>query len=375
MTDQLETYLRDQFATDAERAPLARDLAVAARRRARQQRRRAASLVAAALIVPAVLAGLAYGLGATTRTAAPPAHDSTSATVVSTPPPVSRGLPNVLNGWLEQPNAYTADIASIPWGGRIYCDTALISASRNADNLYVWALCAQVYVKDGEATLGSTTSAPVVMHVTHHVAADRSLVVDHINGIDYPHDDTYQADIDQLFPARIVNDIRTERMGVKPSQADLLARAQADVEAGEFSTFSEAHVVAARVLAYARGTVDTIPADAPIRLYLGNKYQTMVRPDRDGRLDWNMCATYAGRDCPMSALTTLVDADDVRIGTPRLNNACLDTLSNPPNDTGGSLLDVLTPGSTAGCTKQFAVEIWTNDVSQITAVNLLLGSP
>jgi hypothetical protein len=236
MTDQLETYLRDQFATDAERAPLARDLAVAARRRAHQQRRRTACAVAAALIVPAVLAGLAYGLGGTTRTAAPPAYDSTSASRVTTPAPVSPGLPDVLNSWLEKPNPYTAHVAIIPWGGRIYCETTLISASRNADDLYVWAMCAQVYVKDDKATIGSEETEPVVMHVTHHDDADGTLVVDRVNGIDYPHNDNYFADVARLFPARVVNDMRFGRAGVKPGEADLLARAQVDVDAGRLRT-------------------------------------------------------------------------------------------------------------------------------------------
>ena len=236
MTNQLESYLRDQFAADAERAPLARDLAVTARRRAHRQRRRAASLIAAALILPAVLAGLAYGLGGTTRTAVPPAQDSTSASPAPSRPPVSPGLPDVLNAWLEQPNPFTADIAIIPWGGRIYCETTLISASLSADDLYVFALCAQVYVTDDEATIGSAKTEPVVMHVTHHVDTDGTLVVDRVNGIDYPHNDNYFADVARLFPAGVVNDMRFGRAGVKPTSADLLARAQIDVDAGRLST-------------------------------------------------------------------------------------------------------------------------------------------
>jgi hypothetical protein len=247
MTDQLETYLRDRFAADAERAPLAHDLAVTARRRAQQQRRRAASLIAAGLIVPAVLAGLAYGLGGTTRTAAPPAQDSTSASPAPNLPPLSSRLPDELNAWLEQPNPYTADIAIIPWGGRMYCETTLISASPNADDLYVWALCTQVYVKDAKATIGSAKTEPVVMHVTHHVDTDGTLVVDRVNGIDYPHYDNYFADIARLFPTSIVDGMRSGQLDIKPSQADLLARAQADVDAGRLGTSTDRPVPAAAV--------------------------------------------------------------------------------------------------------------------------------
>jgi hypothetical protein len=35
----------------------------------------------------------------------------------------------------------------------------------------------------------------------------------------------------------------------------------------------------------------------------------------------------------------------------------------------------LVPYDATNCTQQYAVQIWTNDVGQITAVNLLLGNP
>jgi hypothetical protein len=58
VTDQLERYLREEFAADALRAPIAGDLAGVAKRRAERERRRRAFVAVAALVSVVLAAGL-----------------------------------------------------------------------------------------------------------------------------------------------------------------------------------------------------------------------------------------------------------------------------------------------------------------------------
>ncbi len=77
MSEQIETYLRAQFAADAERAPRAADLAGTARARAQRQRRRGAAALGAGLLTLTIAVGLAQAQDGSTRTA-PPAHDGST---------------------------------------------------------------------------------------------------------------------------------------------------------------------------------------------------------------------------------------------------------------------------------------------------------
>jgi hypothetical protein len=142
---------------------------------------------------------------------------------------------------------------------------------------------------------------------------------------------------------------------------------------------SDPNGIGARFLAYARGETDELPVDNPVRLYLGNEYQkTINAADIADRTSWNICAIYAERGCPppMSAVTELREA----AGEPTVEDSlqpgfCLTRLAEPPTDTGGSQFVVLGASGISSCIDNFAVQIWSNDVGQITAVNLLLGAP
>jgi hypothetical protein len=374
---------------------MSEDLAASPRDRLRQQRRRTTAAVAAGLTVLALVVGLGWALGGqATRTAAPPAGDTTaSATTMPRPtfrptvspttipasrPPRSSGRAVaksiVLNTWLEQPNGFTDLVAQMPWGGQIYCTTEIVDRSANGDDLYVRAGCSQMYAEDGTAVEGSGVSGPVVMHVTHHRGAGGGQVIDQVTGLDYPRDATYNEDIKRLFPAGIIRRL-VSGARYPPDGPSVLERAQADIDAGRLGAPTDGRVIAARFLAYARGVTDSLPVDTPIRLYLGNGYQKTIRPDVDGRLGWDMCVNYyAARTCPMSAIAELRNGELMPRITDRPRDLCLAERPEPPADTGGTNSVVLQLQG-ADCTQEYAVRIWFNDVGQITAVNLSLGEP
>jgi hypothetical protein len=372
------------------------DPAAAARDRVRQQRRRTAVAVAAGLTVLALVVALGWALGGDTQTAAPAAADTTASATPSpslSPSPSSTVSPTVspsskppagsgravaknvvLNTWLEQPNGFTDLVASMPWGGRIYCTTQIVGRSANGDDLHVRAGCSQMYAQNGTAVEGSGVRGPLVMHVTHHGGADGRRAVARVTGIDYPRDATYNEDIRRLFPAGIIGRL-VSGARIPPDGPDILTRAQADIDAGRLGAPTDGRVIAARFLAYARGDTDNLPVDTPVRLYLGNRYQKSIRPDVDGRLGWDMCLNYyAARTCPMSAIAELRNRDVMPSITDRPTDLCLAEVPDPPADTGGNHSVVLQPQG-ADCTQEYYVRIWFNDVGQITAVNLSLGEP
>jgi hypothetical protein len=134
--------------------------------------------------------------------------------------------------------------------------------------------------------------------------------------------------------------------------------------------------IGARFLAYVSGEPADLPADAPMRLYLGNMYQKTIRPGGlEDRRSWDVCANYAERSCPMSAVRTLEELQSQPAITSFLPDLCLDTLTDTPPDTEDDRMVVLGPPEPESCASDFAVQIWYNDAGQITAVNLLFGSP
>jgi hypothetical protein len=373
MSDELEGYVRGRRAATA---------------------RRAAAIVAAGLAAFAVVVGVGWASDRPDRTAAPPIGDTTASatptatatTSHTTSPTVipasksaagdSRAVARnvVLNTWLEQPNGFTDLVASVPWGGRIYCTTEVVARSANGDDLYVRAQCSQIYAQNGTAVDGSGLSGPVVMHVTHHWGAGGGQVIDRVTGIDYPRDPTYNADIKRLFPTGIVRRLVSGDR-YPPDGPDILTRAQVDIDSGRLGAPTSGQVIAAHFLAYARGDTDSLPVDTPVRLYLGNRYQKTIRPELDGRLGWDICVpNYAARTCPMSAIAALRDRELMPSITDRPADLCLAERPDPPADTGGSHSVVLQPRG-ADCTQEYYVRIWFNDVGQITAVNLTLGEP
>ncbi len=94
MTDQIETYVREQFAADAHRAPLAHDLAGSVRGRVRRQRRRRLAVLAATAAAIALVAGAGLLATAVSDKAGPtdPARPSESPSAVKETGAAARAL-------------------------------------------------------------------------------------------------------------------------------------------------------------------------------------------------------------------------------------------------------------------------------------------
>lgn len=123
------------------------------------------------------------------------------------------------------------------------------------------------------------------------------------------------------------------------------------------------------------GEADGPPVDTPVGLYLGNAYQRMIPDGRsDQRGQWQVCDEYGQHACPMSALEVLAGSPGEVLMSDSVTSACLETLAETPSETGGPHQVVLSPPEPRTCSDDYAVQIWINDVGQITAVNLLLGS-
>ncbi|HET90262.1 MAG TPA: hypothetical protein ENN99_05925 [Chloroflexi bacterium] len=85
------------------------------------------------------------------------------------------------------------------FGGEVFCAVELLDADMQAwtQNVYVWALCAEYYVAQGELTMGAASSLPVALVVRGR--ADSYQVVEHR----VPGDGSnYGPDIEALFSPR-----------------------------------------------------------------------------------------------------------------------------------------------------------------------------
>jgi PASTA domain len=129
---------------------------------------------------------------------------------------------------------------------------------------------------------------------------------------------------------------------------------------------------------YARGVTTEPPVAAEVELYLGGQFMhTLTREQASVEANWEMCAAYAQRSCPMNALTVL--AGDGRLVSTGEPQGCLGSLSELPaklNPTPtGTLSATIQPVGKRACTDNWAVQIWANADGTIRAVNLLLGDP
>lgn len=142
---------------------------------------------------------------------------------------------------------------------------------------------------------------------------------------------------------------------------------------------SELRIAAHRFLDLARGRVDCrlagpLPVDTPIGLYLGNLRQHTIAADAIGaRSEWNMCEPGYGPSCPVSPLDSLANVQGKVAISYRLPRSCLTSLAGRPSDLGGSHVVVMQPAKRGSCASNFAVELWMNEVGQVTSVNLLLS--
>ena len=149
-----------------------------------------------------------------------------------------------------------------------------------------------------------------------------------------------------------------------------------DAEPGPPNAAADPDGIGAAFLAFARGQSEIPPVADDVRLYLGNEYEkTISAADARDPGSWKVCALYAERSCPFSALATLRNFEAEPAVEDLLPRGCLTWGTEPVTDSGGTQVVVLSVPEPPMCAENFAVQIWSDDDGHITAVNLLLGSP
>ena len=166
-----------------------------------------------------------------------------AATVRMEVPPDTRATTtsDAVRIWLETPFNEWAARVTYPAGARVYCAVTVVGARPTGHtdlrgmltrpiptfDLYVWALCERLFVDDTgtreRVGQGSASSGPLLVHVT---GAGKETGV---RGWEAASEQSPQQDLDRLFPADIADKMRSGT--VVPQEADLVARARADLAA------------------------------------------------------------------------------------------------------------------------------------------------
>jgi hypothetical protein len=126
--------------------------------------------------------------------------------------------------------------------------------------------------------------------------------------------------------------------------------------------------------AFARGGPPP-PMAGRVDIYLGNAFTGFVtkRTARDPAA-WRTCTeigTYAGRDCPFSALQVVRTHATVAGPLPR--GRCLARFGPVPPDLAERESVALVPSTASDCPDDFAVRLFTDEAGRLVAVDLLLG--
>ncbi|CAN5169814.1 hypothetical protein BH09ACT12_BH09ACT12_16010 [soil metagenome] len=121
------------------------------------------------------------------------------------------------------------------------------------------------------------------------------------------------------------------------------------------------------------------PADAPVELFIGGKLYRTIASDRfDEPEAWQACpggVGYAGRSCPISALTELVDyPGPIAITSDPPTHPCAHPTA-PPERLAAYRSMTLTPDEDRDCSSWFGIQLFVNDVDQVVAVNVVLSEP
>ncbi len=136
--------------------------------------------------------------------------------------------------------------------------------------------------------------------------------------------------------------------------------------------------IAQRLLEFAASPNLSIAPFAPVvRLGLGEQlYQEVVERDLQDPRTWRICAAYAERSCPMSAIATLDQLEDVTVNALRdPENRCF--AGDPPPELAGQRVIRIEPvlPRDASCISYASVDVYSSEVGQVTAIVLRLGSP
>lgn len=131
---------------------------------------------------------------------------------------------------------------------------------------------------------------------------------------------------------------------------------------------------------FAAGQTDALALGPSIDLLLGGKLlKTIPAADALDPSNWELCATYAQRSCPMSALSTLRQEGPSRVvGAP---SGCFGQLGTPPQRLRITRIGLAERTATiesegdGSCASYWGVQIWVNQAGELIAANLLLGDP
>jgi hypothetical protein len=132
---------------------------------------------------------------------------------------------------------------------------------------------------------------------------------------------------------------------------------------------------------FATGRSPTLPIDTPVRLYRGHHYVRTLSADlASDPHAWTVCGPgHLGATCRLSTVETLASYAEsghgLRASPPPTGGDpgfCLNAGGEAPTDTGGDHVIALRPYP-VGCIGTFEVDIYSNDVGEIVAVDLLRG--
>ena len=135
---------------------------------------------------------------------------------------------------------------------------------------------------------------------------------------------------------------------------------------------------------FANGDGPPPPLADSVGLYVGNKLiETRSRDELANPAGWQVCATYAARSCPLSALTALAQAPELQPQVPRWGKhtpPCVGSLGQLPESwinvsDNPDLTFRVGSDSTATCLDYWSVQVWLTGSREVMAVNLLLGDP
>jgi hypothetical protein len=113
------------------------------------------------------------------------------------------------------------------FGGRFYCGLSVLGVAAKPPRVFVWAYCEEFYNKAGAAIPGSASSQPAVLRISGSGPSTTIL------GFAVPRSGSlYGPEIRRLFPQRLLAAIFAGGPAVDQTEAQLQARADADLRSG-----------------------------------------------------------------------------------------------------------------------------------------------
>lgn len=131
-----------------------------------------------------------------------------------------------------------------------------------------------------------------------------------------------------------------------------------------------AEFAAQAFIRFATGQSTSLPVDTPVHLLLdGEPVKTLSESETTRSETYEVCRPDG--DACASAVDLIATSPEA--GLDKSGGRCIAPSMLTPRDTGGTSAAFIRPSSSASCATDYAVQVWTNDVGQLVAVNLVLG--